>query len=79
MLPAYLQEVYRITDVARAFGYRVLPNGTELVGYVPHIAPQARFHQRFASLSEPDTSGELAQMMRNSRQSDYTKQRTILQ
>jgi hypothetical protein len=55
MLPAYLQEVYRITDVARAFGYRALPNGTELVGHVPHIASEAWFHQRFTPLSEPDT------------------------
>lgn len=54
MLPAYLQEVYQITDVARSFGYRSLPNGTELVGHVPHIAPEAWFHQRFAPLTERD-------------------------
>jgi hypothetical protein len=62
MLPDYLQEVYRITDVARAFGYRALPNGTELVGHVPHIAPQAWFHQRFAPLSELDIMALEAQL-----------------
>ena len=62
MLPAYLQELYQLTDMARAFGYRRLLNGTELVGHVPHIAPQAWFHQRFAALSEPEVSVLEAQL-----------------
>jgi hypothetical protein len=54
MVPEYLQAVYAITDQAKAFGHRVLPNGTELVGHVPHVAPQAWLHQVFAPLAEAE-------------------------
>lgn len=51
MVPAYLQAVYAVTDRARALGHRVLPTGTELVGHVPHRAPEAWLHELFAPLA----------------------------
>ncbi|MET4076542.1 SMI1/KNR4 family protein [Hymenobacter sp. UYCo722] len=51
MVPAYLQAVYAVTDQAKAFGHRVLPNGTELAGHVPHRAPEAWLHELFAPLA----------------------------
>lgn len=56
MVPEYLQAVYAVTDRAKAFGHRVLSNGTELVGHLPHVAPEAWLHQLFAPL----TATELA-------------------
>jgi hypothetical protein len=54
MVPAYLQTVYGVTDRAKALGHRVLDNGTELVGHVPHVAPQAWLHTLFAPLPAAD-------------------------
>ena len=54
MVPEYLQAVYAVTDRAKVFGHRVLPNGTELVGHLPHVAPQAWLHQLFAPLAEAE-------------------------
>ncbi|MFD1470337.1 SMI1/KNR4 family protein [Hymenobacter caeli] len=54
MLPTYLQEVYHLIYPARAFGCRLLANGTELLGYVPHIAPNTWLHTCFAPLPIAD-------------------------
>jgi len=54
MTPSYLKEVYSIVDKGKALGEKVLPNGTRLVGHVPHIAPEARLHLIFPPLTEKD-------------------------
>ncbi|WBA43985.1 SMI1/KNR4 family protein [Hymenobacter canadensis] len=54
MTPAYLQAVYAVTNRAKSFGHRVLSNGTELVGHVPHVAPEAWLHQLFAPLKDAE-------------------------
>lgn len=56
MVPDYLQAVYAFTDQAKAFGHRVLPNGTELVGHVPHRAPEAWLHELFAPLAATEVA-----------------------
>jgi hypothetical protein len=54
MIPEYLQEVYNIIYKAKSFGYRKLDNKTELIGHVPHVAPQAWLHKIFAPLQEKE-------------------------
>src|SRR5262245_39018067 len=49
--------VFDIIEHARAFGSRELANGTRLVGHVPHIAPEAWFHEVFTPLTEADVVG----------------------
>src|SRR5258706_14700655 len=47
-----LQDVLQILRDSRVPGRRTLPNGTELIGRVPHVAPQAWFHTIYGPLSE---------------------------
>ncbi|MGH7719354.1 MAG: SMI1/KNR4 family protein [Gemmatimonadaceae bacterium] len=46
--------VYQVLDAARALGSRVLRDGTELIGHVPHIAPEAWLHVLFPGLDAAD-------------------------
>ena len=45
-------EILSIIEKAKSLGFRVLENGTQLVGAVPHVAPEAYIHKVFAPLSE---------------------------
>ncbi|MGQ0715350.1 MAG: SMI1/KNR4 family protein [Gemmatimonadaceae bacterium] len=46
-----LTAVYATVDAARSLGIQQLNDGTELVGRVPHVAPQAWLHILFAGLA----------------------------
>lgn len=48
----YLDEVFTILHKARLFGTQTLENGTELIGYLPHIGPKAWLHHIFAPLND---------------------------
>jgi len=39
-----LRKVNEVLHSAREFGYEKKPNGAELFGHVPHVAPQAWLH-----------------------------------
>ena len=56
-----LARVLAIVDRARVLGVRRLDNGAELVGHVPHVAPEAWFHLLFPPLEE----GEITELERN--------------
>ena len=45
-----LEELYK----AKNFGYEKLNNGTELIGFVPHVAPDAKFHLVFNPLNSEE-------------------------
>ena len=47
----YLEKVYTYIYQAKNLGFQKLDNGTELIGRVPHIAPQAWLHAIFAPLN----------------------------
>ena len=51
-----LAPMYAIVDRARRLGERALPNGTELIGHVPHVAPDAWLHTMFAGLTEDEVA-----------------------
>ena len=51
-----LQDVLQTLRDSRVPGRRTLPNGTELIGRVPHVAPQAWFHKIYGPLSEEGTA-----------------------
>jgi hypothetical protein len=53
-VPEYLGKVYRIVDRAKSLGEEQLPNGTRLIGKVPHVAPEAKLHLIFPGLTEKD-------------------------
>ncbi len=46
--------VLRAVEPARAFGYQRLPDGTQLFGRVPHVAPLAWLHKVYAPLTTTD-------------------------
>lgn len=50
----HFEKVLQVVDQARRFGSRTLADGTLLAGHVPHVAPEAWFHQVFPPLSEAD-------------------------
>jgi hypothetical protein len=50
----YLDRVMQVIDSYRHLGERALPNGTRLVGHVPHVAPEAWLHSVFAPLRTDD-------------------------
>jgi hypothetical protein len=56
--------VWSLIGKARSLGSRRLDDGTELIGKVPHIAPEAWFHQVYAPLS----SEQVAQLERQMRE-----------
>jgi SMI1/KNR4 family protein SUKH-1 len=43
--------VLRVVEPASAFGYERLPDGTQLFGRVPHVAPLAWLHKVYAPLT----------------------------
>jgi|SRR6185369_4004354 len=45
-----LQKIFPILDRAKPLGARTLPNGTRLIGHVPHVAPEAWLHEIFPPL-----------------------------
>jgi hypothetical protein len=49
-------KVMQIIQKAKEFGYRKLPNGAQLFGRVPHVAPEAWLHAVFAPLSSAGIS-----------------------
>lgn len=49
-----LAAVYATVDEARSLGTKRLENGAELVGRVPHVAPQAWLHILFAGLRDEE-------------------------
>ncbi len=46
-----LEKILQIVYKAKSFGYTKLMNGTELVGNLPQIGPDAVFHELFPPLS----------------------------
>lgn len=48
----YFQETFLVLKRAESLGIRTLPNGTRLIGHVPHVAPEAWFHKIFAPISD---------------------------
>ena len=55
MHPSFLA-IQRKLDEARLLGSRTLANGAQLIGHVPHVAPQAYLHTIYAPLDEPEIS-----------------------
>lgn len=53
-----LSRMYATIDAARPLGVRLLADGTELVGRLPHVATEAWLHILFAGLS-PDEIGQV--------------------
>src|SRR6266496_2885559 len=49
-----LDKVFSVLNRAKILGDRMLPNGNLLIGRVPHVAPEAWFHQIFAPLKEQE-------------------------
>lgn len=47
---AELSDVHAVIEPARALGSRKLDDGTELIGHVPHVAPEAWLHMLFPPL-----------------------------
>jgi len=45
-------------------GYELLPDGTQVFGRVPHVAPQAWLHEMYAPLTEQDIAMEEAAIRR---------------
>lgn len=54
-------EVLKTVEEGRHLGSRTLPDGTQLIGHVPHFAPEGYLHELFPGLSE----GEIAAMERD--------------
>lgn len=50
----YVNEVLKILERSKNFGYHKLKNGTKLFGNTKHIAPQAWFHQIFPPIGVLD-------------------------
>ncbi len=50
MDPNGAERAFRVIAEAKHLGSRRLDNGTELIGHVPHVAPQAWLHIIFAPL-----------------------------
>lgn len=48
------QEILKIIYEAKAFGARTLDDGTQLIGRVPHVAPEAWLHKVFPRLRQSD-------------------------
>ncbi|HXJ61224.1 MAG TPA: SMI1/KNR4 family protein [Verrucomicrobiae bacterium] len=53
----YLQEILGIIQRDRGLGFRELPNGTQLIGRVPHVAPNAWLHELFPPISDTRIDG----------------------
>jgi SMI1 / KNR4 family (SUKH-1) len=47
-------ELLNLLNSARAFGFQRLETGVELIGHVPHVAPQAYFHQLYPPLTSDE-------------------------
>ena len=47
----YLDRVHQLMESYDYLGRRVLPDGTRLIGHVPHVAPEAYLHVIFPRLS----------------------------
>ncbi len=47
----YVDRVFEILESYADLGVRVLDHGTRLIGHVPHVAPEAWFHEIHAPLS----------------------------
>lgn len=54
----YIDRILKILEIYKDIGVRGLDNGTRLIGHVPHVAPEAWFHQVYA----PMTSQEACQL-----------------
>jgi hypothetical protein len=52
--PKYLIEVYDIISQAKSPSDRKLANNTQLIGHVPHVAPEAFLHLIFPPLTQKD-------------------------
>lgn len=50
----YLDRLISSLEQYAHLGNRTLPNGTKLIGHVPHVAPEAYLHILFAPLNERD-------------------------
>lgn len=46
------RELMDVVDRARPLGFRTLENGTQLVGHLPDVGPEAWLHQIFGPLDE---------------------------
>ena len=66
------EAVREIALRAAAAGHEVLPDGTELVGRVPHVAPQAWLHILFPPLGEREL-GMLEERLRRAVPADYAR------
>lgn len=66
------QKILTILERAKCLGERILPNGTRLIGHVPHVAPEAWLHTIFPPL---DISGiqKLEAEIKISIPADYKK------
>jgi hypothetical protein len=54
-----MQHMKEVLSILRRFehlGTRSLPNGTQLIGHVPHLAPEAYLHVVFPGLKKTDLS-----------------------
>lgn len=48
----FLDRVVTQIESYEPLGARVLDDGARLIGHVPHVAPEAWFHQIYAPISE---------------------------
>jgi len=46
------QQILEIINEAKTFGARTLDDGTQLIGHVPHVAPEAWLHKVFPALDQ---------------------------
>lgn len=63
-------EIMAVLETASALGWRMLPDGTQLIGRVPHVAPEAWLHQVFRPLS-PEEIAQLERRLRRPVPQDY--------
>lgn len=47
-------EILSVIEAGRSLGCRALENGTQLIGHVPHVAPEAWLHLVFAPLTDTE-------------------------
>lgn len=47
-------EVMRIVEESRGLGSRVLANGTQIIGHVPHVAVEGYLHEIYPGLSDAE-------------------------
>ena len=64
-------EVMRVVEEARGLGSRVLVNGTQIIGHVPHVAVEGYLHEIYPGLADAEIEALEIGTLRRTIPEDY--------